>query len=158
VLAALWLGALGLLAAWHDPRRVRPSAAMLELQGPETPAVVNLLVTDWDLGHEAVPATLIDLAAKRFVDIDMVGDSTFVSVRRRGTADPAKLTRYESMVLGHIWDLAERTEDGRIPAEALTTGPEHSAKRWWKNFHSSVIDDARERGLSRPRWPAIVKT
>jgi hypothetical protein len=158
VLAALWLGTLGLLAAWHDPRRVRPGAAMLELQGPEPPAVVNLLVTDWDLGHEAVPATLIDLAAKRFVDIDMVGDSTYVSARRRGTADPARLTRYESMVLGHIWDLAERTEDGRIPAEALTTGPEHSAKRWWKRFHSSVIDDARDRGLSRPRWPATVKT
>ena len=57
-LALVWLMAVGLVAAWLDPRRVRPGAATLEVQGTETPAVVNLLTTDWDLGHEAIPATL----------------------------------------------------------------------------------------------------
>jgi hypothetical protein len=157
VLAAAWLAVLALLAAVRDPRRVRPGPAALELQGPESPAVVNLLTTDWDLGHEAVPATLVALAAKRRIEIEMVGDDTFVRVRRHAAGDGASLTGYEGMVLDHVAGLAGHTEEGRVPARALTTGPEHSAKRWWRNFRSSVVDESRGRGLSRPRWPAGLK-
>jgi len=102
VLAAAWLAVLALLAAVRDPRRVRPGPAALELQGPESPAVVNLLTTDWDLGHEAVPATLVALAAKRRIEIEMVGDDTFVRVRRLAAGDGASLTGYEGMVLDHV--------------------------------------------------------
>ena len=87
----------------------------------------------------------------------MVGDDTFVRVRRHAAGDGASLTGYEGMVLDHVAGLAGHTEDGRVPARALTTGPEHSAKRWWRNFRSSVVDEARGRGLSRPRWPAGLK-
>jgi hypothetical protein len=152
---AVWLAALAALAALNDPRRVRPGAALLEVQGAEPPAVVNLLTTDWDLGHEAVPATLVDLAAKRHIDIDMVGDDTFVSVRERPTDD---LTSYEWMVLRHVRALAAETPERRVPAQALTTGPERSAKRWWARFSAAVISDARHRGLSRPRWSIRLKT
>ena len=155
VAAAVWLAAMAALAALNDPRRVRPGAALLELQGGEPPAVVNLLTTDWDLGHEAVPATLVDLAAKRHIDVDMVGDETYVSVRDRPTDD---LTTYESMVLRHVRSLAAETPERRVPAQALTTGPERSAKRWWARFSAAVISDARHRGLSRPRWPIGLKT
>ncbi len=158
VMAALWLAGLAVLAALHDPRKVRPGAAMLELQGSESPAVVNLLTTDWDLGHEAIPATLVDLAAKRYVDIDMVGDDTFVSVRKNRPAGSQELSRHESMVLRHVSGLASHTPEGRVPAEALTTGPEESAKRWWKDFRSDVVDEARGRGLSQARWSSGVKT
>jgi hypothetical protein len=157
VLAAVWLAVMGLLAAVLDPRKARPGAAMLELQGPESPAVVNLLTTDWNLGHEAVPATLVDLAAKRRVEIEMVGDDTFVRVRRRGAGNGESLTAYEGMVLDHVAKLASHTEEGRVPARALTTGPEDSAKRWWRDFRSSVVDESRGRGLSRPRWPGGLK-
>jgi hypothetical protein len=157
VLAAAWLAVLAALAAVRDPRKVRPGPAVLELQGPESPAVVNLLTTDWDLGHEAVPATLVDLAAKRRIEVEMVGDDTFVRVRRRASGDGGSLTGYESMVLGHVAGLAGHTEEGRVPARALTTGPEQSSKRWWRDFRSSVVDESRSRGLSRPRWPAGLK-
>jgi Predicted membrane protein (DUF2207) len=157
VLAAAWLAMLALLAAVRDPRKVRPGPAVLELQGTESPAVVNLLTTDWDLGHEAVAATLVDLAAKRRVEIGMVGDDTFVRVRRRAAGNGGSLTGYEGMVLDHVAGLASHTEEGRVPARALTTGPEQSAKRWWRNFRSSVVDESRSRGLSRPRWPAGLK-
>jgi hypothetical protein len=157
VLTAAWLAVLALLAAMLDPRRVRPGPATLELQGPESPAVVNLLTTDWDLGHEAVPATLVALAAKRRIEIEMIGDDTFVQVRRKAAGNGESLTGYEGMVLDHIANLASHTEEGRVPARALTTGPEHSAKRWWRSFRSSVVHESRSRGLSRPRWPTGLK-
>jgi hypothetical protein len=158
-LALAWLGSVGLVGAWLDPRRVRPGAATLEVQGAESPAVVNLLTTDWDLRHEAIPATLIDLAARRHLEIDLVGGRTFVTVRRNRTPRPGEdgLTRYEEMVLGHVRHLAGQTGDGRVPAEALTTGPDETAKHWWKQFRSAVVDDARARGLSRPRWSTGLK-
>ena len=133
--------------ALRDPRLVQVAPALLEPQGDETPAIVNLVTTDWDLGHEAIPGTLIDLAARRHLDIDMVGDDTFVSVRRRGLARPDDLTAYESMVLGHVSDLACRSEAGRVPAAALTTGPERSAQKRWKRFRAAVVD---ELALVRP--------
>src|SRR5690606_24410781 len=63
----------------------------------------------------------------------------------------------EEMVLDHVRGLANQTDDGRVPAEALTTGPDATAKRWWRPFRSAVVHDALGRGLSRPRWPAAVK-
>ena len=158
-LALAWLAAVGVVGAWLDPRRVRPGAATLAVQGTETPAVVNLLTTDWDQRHEAIPATLIDLAARRHVEIELVGGRTFVTVRRNRPPGRGEegLTRYEEMVLGHVRHLAGQTGDGRVPAEALTTGPDETAKNWWKQFRSAVVDDARARGVSRPRWSAGVK-
>ena len=158
VMVCIWVAALLTIAALRDPRRVQAVPALLEPQGDETPAIVNLVTTDWDLGHEAIPGTLIDLAARRHLDIDMVGDDTFVTVRRSGPARPDDLTAYESLVLGHVSDLARRTEAGRVPAAALTTGPERSAKKWWKRFRAAVVHDSRRRGLSRPRWPVGLKT
>src|SRR5690606_27943419 len=108
------------------------------------------------LGHEAVPATLIDLAAKRRVEIEMVGDDTFVRVRKH-VAGRDVLTHHEGMVLSHVAGLAAETAEGRVPAQALTTGPDESAKRWWRHFRKSVVDESRSRGLSRPRWPSGLK-
>jgi hypothetical protein len=155
VMAGIWVAALLTIAALRDPRAVRAAPALLETQGDEPPAVVNLLTTDWDLEHEAVPGTLIDLAARRYVDIDMVGDDTFVRMRRRGGGD--ELTGYEELVLDHVRDLASHTAEGRVPAQALTTGPEKTAKRWWKRFRRAVVSDARARGLSQARWPLPLK-
>ncbi len=39
-----------------------------------------------------------------------------------------------------------------MPADALTTGPEAVSETWWRQFHRGVIEDARGRELSRPRW------
>jgi len=154
--AALWFGLLALLTAWLDPRRVAPGPATLDVPGDEPPAVVNLLATDWDLGHEAVPATLVDLAARRHLEIDLQGDETFVRLRTRRGA-PDRLMPYEDMVLAHVRSLAAETDDGRVPAAALSVGPEDTHKHWWRRFRSAVVDDARARRLSRARWSAGVK-
>src|SRR5205807_4071964 len=59
------------------------------------------------------------------------------------------LTPYEKQVYEHVRGLAS---GGVVPCEALTTGPQDESSRWWKRFRTSVSTDARDRGLSRPRW------
>ncbi len=151
-LVAAWLVLLGALAATTEPRRVRPGAATLELAGDEPPAVVNLVTSDWELGHEALPATLIDLAARGHVSIDHIGDRTLV--RARTHRGDERLTVYEQMVFDPARRTGAHTDDGFVPGDALTTGPEASAKGWWKRFAREVHHDARSRGLSAPRWSA----
>ena len=159
---ALWFLLFGLMAALTEPRKVDPGAETLDLGGPEPPAVVALIAGDWRLGHEALPATLLDLAARKHVAIEQVGDVTYVRVLNRhasgtsGTGGP--LTSYEDMVLDHVRSLCTQGNDGVVPAEALTTGPDHASKGWWRTYRKAVESDARNRGLSRPRWSRGVHT
>jgi hypothetical protein len=156
---AAWALLLGGLALATRPREVDPAPATLDPGGPEPPAVVNLLTAGWRLGHESVPATLLDLGARRLLHIDQVGTRTLVRVRGSPTVDrtgTAATTAYERMVLDHV---AHRASDGVVPAEALTTGPEAEARGWWRRFRRAVERDAQARGLSRRRWsPAVHAT
>jgi hypothetical protein len=153
--AVAWLVVLGAIASASEPRRVQPGPQTLETAGDEPPAVVGLITRDWELDHEVVPATLLDLAARGFASIDCLGDRTFVRVRSN---DDQTLTEYERAVLDHVRSLSRETSDGFVPADALTTGPEHRSSGWWRRFERAVRDDARARGLSRPRFGAGAKT
>jgi hypothetical protein len=153
----LWIVVLIVLALQSEPRRVAEGPPTLDLGGAERPAIVNLVTGDWVLGRQSVPATLLDLAARRFVSIDWIGERTLVRVREHGP-DDGQLVDYERIVLEHIRKLSQQTADGFVPAEALTTGPDEMSTRWWRQFESSVVRDARERGLSRPRWGASARS
>lgn len=151
--AALAGAALLLLvvtAAVTRPRRPRPGASTMEL-GPEPPAVVDLLTDDFEVTSEAVPATLLDLAARRWVELEAYGAGQ--TLCRLATRGRGELLPYEQRVLAHLHGIAV---DGVVPAEALTTGPEAASAHWWKAFRREVIADARERGLCRRRWPGWV--
>lgn len=154
-----WLVLFGLSAWKVKPRRVRPGPDALDLVGDEPPAVVNLITNSWSLEHEAIPATLLDLAARGHVSIRQAGQDAVVYVPleppARAASDP--LLRYERMVLKHVKRLARRTSDGVVPAGALTTGPDEQAKRWWRRFRLAVHDDARDRGLAERRWSRWTK-
>jgi hypothetical protein len=153
----VWIATLAVLAARSEPRDVAPGPATLDPGGPEPPAIVNLVTNDWELGREAVPATLLDLAARRFVSVDWIGERTLLRVREHGP-QASSLADYERLVLDHVRDLSRQTEDGFVPADALTTGPEAMAKGWWRRFERGVIGDARARGLSQSRWSANART
>lgn len=150
VAVAAWLVLLGLLAVATRARTPDPGPEALELPGDEPPAVVAMLTDGWEVGREAVPATLIDLAARKVLTIDGVGPDRYVVRLRPTTTGRPDLTPYEDQVLQHVRALA--SPDGTVPCEALTTGPEEESKTWWKRFRRSVVDDARARGLSRGRW------
>lgn len=68
----LWLVLLLVAAFATRPRDVDPALATMEL-GEESPAVVDLLTNDWRVTLDAIPATLLDLAARGFVDLDQHG-------------------------------------------------------------------------------------
>jgi len=115
----------------------------LELSA-EPPAVANFLTHGLRVTDDAVPATLIDLAARNVVDIEQRGPGVFY-VRLR-PASTETLMSYERRVLDH---LRASAHDGVVPAEALTTGPQEDSARWMRGFVSGVVSDAQARGLSR---------
>lgn len=149
--AALLLGAALLLLASvalaTSPRRPRPAEATMEL-GPEPPALVDLLTDDFEVTSEAVPATLLDLAARGWCTLEAYGPDQTICRLDDGGGD--LLLPYEQRVLDHLRSLASH---GVVPAEALTTGPEDASDRWWKGFRREVVADAQARGLCRRRWP-----
>jgi Predicted membrane protein (DUF2207) len=147
----LWLVLLLAAAFATRPREVDPAPATMEL-GEESPAVVDLLTSDWRVTPDAVPATLLDLAARGFVDLDQHGEGRTVCRVRR--TDGGGLALYERMVLDHAARLAV---DGVVPAAALTTGPQDASAGWWRSFKDAVVDDARARGLTRDRWSRPVE-
>ncbi len=142
--SAAWLVAAAALLWSRSPPRPPVGPRTLDL-GPEPPAVANLLTHGFRVTDDAVPATLIDLAARNIVDIEQHGPDVFF-VRLRATVDDDLLTSYERRVLDHLGTVAR---DGVVPAEALTTGPQHESARWMRGFVSGVAADAQARGLSR---------
>ena len=139
----LWVLLLLGVAFATRARGIDPGPATMEL-GEEPPAVVDLLTNDWRVTADAIPATLLDLAARDYLDLEQYGPGRTVCRVRRTSGEG--LEAYERMVLDHIAGLAV---DGVVPAEALTTGPQDQSSRWWRGFQRAVVGDARERG-----WPA----
>ena len=156
VLAAFGVGAWLLVTAAirlaRRPRSPEPDPATMELR-PEPPAVAGLLGNDFVVTRDALPATLLDLAARGVVAIEHHDDETFVTIgdaTADATADePAEALAHERRVLHHVRSLAR---SGRVPAEALTTGPSDSSRRWWGQFRKEVVAEAQRRGLCRPVW------
>ena len=105
-----WLLAAAALFLVRRPAEPPIGAQTLEL-GPEPPAVANFLVNDFRVTDDAVPATLIDLAARNVVDVEQRGPGVFYVRLRPEPAEP--LTTYEQRVLDH---LRARAVDGVVPA------------------------------------------
>ena len=138
---APWLLAVGIVYLRRRPAKPQPGPPTLDL-GPEPPAVANLLVHDFRVTRDAVPATLLDLAARRLVEIEERGPGSYVC--RLEKRSDGELTAYERRVM----DLLRQRASGEIvPTEALTTGPTAESKRWWKAFQREVVADTQRRGL-----------
>lgn len=145
--AIAWLALLGfMMYATRTPSVA--AAPPTQALGPESPALVDLLTGDWRLSHEAASATLLDLAARRFVAIEEIGPELSL-VRLRRNVDATGLTRYEQLVLEHVTKLA--TGDGVVATGALAEGC-RSLGSWWRRFSHAVRDEARAAGLSEARW------
>lgn len=140
-------------AALSRPGHPDPAEPTMDL-GPEPPAVVELITGGFEVTAQAVPATLLDLAARDLLTIEEVQpDRPIVRTRSAPTeghaAEGGSLTDYERRVMQHVEALAV---DGVVPTEALTTGPDAQSREWWAAFRGEVVGDARRRGLCRSRW------
>jgi hypothetical protein len=149
-LAAAWVVAAAAVLLRRWPARPNAAAPTQDLR-PEPPAVAALLTRRCRVRPDAVPATLIDLAARRVLAIEQVQPNRFI-IRR--LAHRSATAPFEQQVC----DLVESREvGGVVPAGALTTGPEASAGRWRRRFVRDVVADAQTRGLCRPLWDRATK-
>jgi Predicted membrane protein (DUF2207) len=148
-----WLAAAAVVYLVRKPPEPPVGPRTLDL-GPEPPAVVNFLVNHFRVTDEAVPATLIDLAARNVVDVEQRGPGVFY-IRLRPASSGEPLPEYEQRVLDHLRRMAR---EDVVPAEALTTGRADESKRWRRAFAGEVVDDAKTRGLSRDALDSRVFT
>lgn len=136
---------LGVLFATRAPRRVRPGPESTDL-GTEEPALANLLGHRFKPTRDAVPATLVDLAARGIVEIEDRGIGRYYC---RLTGKTGSLTPYEEMLVDHLRSVSA---GGVVPAEALTTGPHDRSKAWWNEFRKKVVAHAQSQKLCADLW------
>ncbi|HEX5369641.1 MAG TPA: hypothetical protein VFY10_09545 [Dehalococcoidia bacterium] len=143
---ATWLLLLGAFALFTRPKAIEAAEPTMDL-GPEPPAVADYLVNMCRATAHAIPGTLVDLAARHYVQIEEYGATdTLVRIHRDATPD---LTPYEKQVLEQVASLAE---NGVVPLQALTLGTQGRVERWRSSFDKEVAKDAKARGLSEDRW------
>jgi hypothetical protein len=114
--------------------------------GPEAPAIANLLVNRCHVTSAAAAATLVDLAARRHLELLELDPTHFVVRLRQGPDE--QLTGYEDQVMSLV---RQKATGGSAPLEAIELD-ESDAEPWRKRFARYVVDDARGRGLLRGRW------
>ncbi len=115
----------------------------------ETPALVDLLTGGFNVDDDAVPATVVDLAARRHLGIDETGGKVIIRTRPHGSPSGDQLTTYEHRVLTH---LERHAVDGVVLAAVLTIGPEGVSERWFKSFAREVNRHGQSLGLCRRRF------
>ncbi len=143
---AAWLLVLGTFALFSRPKAVEPAEPTMDL-GPEPPAVADYLIHLCNVTNRAIPGTLLDLAARHYVEIEEYGTTdTLIRMHRDATPD---LTPYEKQMLQQVESLAE---NGVVPLQALTLGTAGRTQRWRTSFDKEVAQDAKARGLSEDRW------
>ncbi|HEX2195440.1 MAG TPA: hypothetical protein VHJ76_00820 [Actinomycetota bacterium] len=140
-----WVLLLALVWAIRYPRQPSPGPETTDL-GSETPALANMLAHRFKPTRDAVPATLVDLAARGLVEIEDRGIGDYYC---RVTGRSAELEPYEAMLLDHLRRISA---GGVVPAAALTTGPQDRSKSWWNDFRDKVVAHAQSEGLSRNLW------
>ena len=156
VVFVVWLLAARTIVR-HQPE-VHPGPATMDL-GPESPAVVNHVVHR-RLTAVAVPATLLDLAARGWAEVFAPHEgATMVKVRSAAAGAPtgaAPLTSYESQLLDAVRKVAG---DADLPADRLAAALNPSTPWFWARFRMSVTRESKGLGLvDRPKTARLLLT
>ncbi|MFJ8580005.1 DUF2207 family protein [Micromonospora sp. NPDC093277] len=151
-----WFLVYGLVRLVTRPAGPAPAPATPEL-GSEAPAVVSLLVNRWSVTEDAAESTLLDLAARGFVELRQPGNDPMQTTLHLPAAPPddGGLRPYERRVLDRVRGLAV---NGVVPLTALTFRNQAQARAWNKRLRAQVVADARAAGLSRRRFGPAVTT
>jgi hypothetical protein len=143
--------ALALLS--NRPAHPQPAPPTQDL-GTEPPAIASLLANYWDITEDATESTLIDLAARHYLEFRQpANDPTQTTVHVR-EPDPSGLNAYERRVFDRVAGLAV---GGVVPLTALTFRDRTQAATFAKRMRAEIIADARARGLSQRRFgPSVL--
>jgi hypothetical protein len=140
---------LAAVSLWRSRSRLpEPGAARTDLPGDEPPAVVSLMINRWQADEDAIDSTLLDLAARGFLELRQPGEDPAETTVRLRKGDGRSLTPYEQQILDRVHGL---TVNGEAPLSSLAFSSWAEARRWRATFYRAVIDEARTRGLARRR-------
>jgi hypothetical protein len=150
---AVWVAGYLLALMVTRPDRPVPAPPTPDL-GPEPPAVASLLTGGRVLADEAGEATLLDLAARRYLELRQPGNDPVQTTVHVPDPRPAGLNRYEQMIFDRVCSLAI---DGVVPLTALAFRDRKQAGGFRKRVEAAVVADCRMRGLSQRRFGRTVR-
>ena len=148
-LVAAWIVYLGLarLASFAvAPRPIQADPPTMDLPGEPSPAVVGFLVNGCRVDPDAAVGTLIDLAARRHIELYQPANDPEQTLVRVRDPQPEGLTAYEQRVLDRAVTAAG--PERMVPLAQLTGGYATDGYRWAAEFEREVRADAKERKLS----------
>jgi hypothetical protein len=151
------IGIAGTLAVWYlvilaytlanRPRPLVAGPPTMNL-GPQPPALVNMLITRGRPTPAAADATLLDLAARRILELHQPGPDPAALLIRVRDRNPAGLTSYERRVFDRF---AGAAGDRMVPLAKITGRYADGGPNWLRQFYAEVARDGQERGLLRRR-------
>jgi hypothetical protein len=148
VTLAVWI-VLTAVALWRSrPRLPEAGPPLTAPPGDEPPAVVSLMVNRWRSDEDAIDSTLLDLAARGFLELRQPGDDPAETTVRLRKGDGRSLTVYEQQIIERVQTLSV---GGEASLTSLAFRSWSEARRWRGAFYRAVIDEARHRGLSQRR-------
>ncbi|MEV8513519.1 hypothetical protein [Dactylosporangium sp. NPDC051484] len=148
VTLAVWVALTAAALRRSRSRLPEPGTPLTAPPGEEPPAVVCLMVNRWRTDEDAIDSTLLDLAARGFLELRQPGDDPSETRIRLRKGDGRSLTAYEQQVLDRVRKLSV---DGEAALTSLAFRSWSEARRWRGAFYRAVIEEARHRGLSQPR-------
>lgn len=140
----VWLLIVSLIAIGERPRRVVPAAAAFELR-EEPPAVVNFLANRMRVTPAAAVATLLDLAARKHLELYQPGNDPAGTLVRLGRVPPEQLSGYEQQVFNRVTRLIAGRGYARLAD--LDDHQTDGAFAWAKQLADTVAADAGRRRL-----------
>ncbi len=151
---AVFFAGYGLCLLATRPVRPQPLPATQDLgANPEPPAVVSLLVNNWEITEDAAESTLLDLGARKYLEFRQPANDPYQTTVHVQVPDPPNLNSYERRVFDRVRGIAV----GKVvPLTALTFRDSGQAAGFAKRISAEVIADARARGLSRRRFSKSV--
>lgn len=151
---ALWLVLSGLVTLATRQRLGDPGPTA-DRFGSGSLALANLLVNRVAVTPSAVSAVLLDLAARRTLSLDDVGDGRLLIRQFPQRSARREHGAAEELVLDLV---RERSGDGTtVPVGELSFGAGPAAEAWWKTFSAAVLKEGVSAGLLRKRWPRFVQ-
>jgi hypothetical protein len=156
-IAAVLAGfALHWWAAWSTrPQRPEPGPAErpppLET-GVEPAAVVGVLTNGFTVPTAAVPATVLDLAARGWIRLAHADGELVVVTKTSSAAVGDVLRPHEQLVLNH---LSARAFNDAVSGATLAVAQRRLRRGWWRRFDRAVAAAAHELGLTTPRYTPL---
>ena len=151
---AAWVVAVTVSLSRSRPRLPEPGPTRTDLPGQEPPAAVSLMVNRWRSDEDAIDSTLLDLAARGFLELRETGEEPTQTTARLRKGDGRSLTSYEQQILDRVHRLS-------VNGETLLSSPAFNswteARRWRAIFYQAVVEEARTRGLCRPRLSSTTR-